>query len=120
MEHIFIVEDVAELKTVMPGSAQYVQLAAHTKPGDGGDGLFRWTSGKATANNGTIIGSTVASGGHWRRIYSGPVNVRWFGARGDGTEVSTEIQHAINTVAGGGTVLIPAGSYRLKKNLQLP
>jgi hypothetical protein len=120
MEHIFIVENVAELKTVMPGSAQYVQLAAHTKPGDGGDGLFRWTPGKATANNGTIVSSTVSSGGHWRRIYSGPVNVRWFGARGDGTEVSTEIQHAINTVAGGGTVLIPAGSYRLKNNLQLP
>ena len=119
MEHAFIVENIDELQTVMPGSAQYVQLAGHTDPGDGGDGLFRWTAEKAVPNNGTIIASRVASGGHWRRLDSGPVSVRWFGARGDGSEVSQQLQGAIDTVKGGGTVLIPSGSYRLKQPLKL-
>ena len=39
MEHIFVVDNVDELQGIMPGSAEYVQLAGHTRPGDGGEGL---------------------------------------------------------------------------------
>jgi len=48
-------------------------------PGDGGGGRF-WYDGTSTttANDGTVFTSAVM-GGRWRRIYSGPVLVDWFG-----------------------------------------
>ena len=51
---------------------------------------------------------------------SSPRNVKDFGARGDGTTDDTAaIQAAINTVglAGGGTILFPAGYYRITDTL---
>lgn len=51
------------------------------------------------------------------------INVRDFGAIGDGVaDDSTPIQNAINHVEslGGGTVLLPNGTYLVKKSLLLP
>ncbi|RYG58183.1 glycoside hydrolase family 28 protein, partial [bacterium] len=58
---------------------------------------------------------------------SGFYNVRTFGARGDGKTLDTPaINQAIETAAaaGGGTVLLPAGTYlalsiHLKSNIRL-
>jgi hypothetical protein len=119
MDHLFVVQNVAELKSLMPSSAQYVQMAGHTEPGDGGDGLFHWTAGAARPNDGTVIGSAHSSNGRWRRMYSGPINVRWFGARGNGKDVTEAIQSAIDVADGGGTVVIPSGSYLVTRPLKL-
>jgi hypothetical protein len=65
--------------------------------------LFVWITGTATSNNGTIVVPTTSNGGFWRRIFDGPINVRWFGARGNGTTDDTAaIQTAINAVASAG------------------
>lgn len=64
--------------------------------GDGGGGSFYYdqTSG-ATENGGTVIAPDSGTG-RWLRIYSGPINVRWFGAKGDGvTNDYTAIQAAL-------------------------
>lgn len=54
-------------------------------PNDGGGGLFRYNStSSATDNGGTTIAPNVGSG-RWERQYTGRVNVKWFGARGDNT-----------------------------------
>jgi hypothetical protein len=55
--------------------------------GDGGGGVFYWDPNASAADDGgTIINPTGHSGnGRWRRSYSGPVNVRWFGAVGNGS-----------------------------------
>jgi hypothetical protein len=56
------------------------------------------------------------------RIFSGPLNVRWFGARGDGVhDKSPAIRRAIaatthagiGSVNAGGRIYIPKGEYRL-------
>jgi len=119
VEHIYAVPNIAELKSVMPESAQAVQILGHTKPGDGGDGLFYWTAGSATPNDGTVVASDHSDSGHWRRMVSGPVNVRWFGARSDGTDVTKAMQSAIDSVPGGGTVLVPTGTYLVTSPLKL-
>lgn len=53
-----------------------------------------------------------------RRVFSGPVNVKWFNAKGDGVTDDTEaVQKAINACQiygiGYGTLYFPTGVYRV-------
>lgn len=81
--------------------------------GDGG-GLFRLDTTDTTSadNGGTII--VDAAGNRWKRQFTGPLNVRWFGARGDGTTNDTAaVQATIDAVVaiGSGVVYFPRGTY---------
>lgn len=78
--------------------------------GDGGGGQWYWDSGSSTtADTGTCVGASPA--GRWKRIYSGPVNARWFGAYGNGSNNDTPAITA--ALAAANHVFIPAGNYRL-------
>jgi len=81
-----------------------VQLLGYHERGDGGGGVFFWDDSKSQSehNGGTIIAGDAVLGvwdtagqeawftapsvgtGCWVREYSGAVNVKWFGAKGDG------------------------------------
>ena len=79
-------------------------------------GIFIYDSTKVSEDN----GGTNFNG--WIRQYSGAVNVKWFGAKGDGvTSASLSINSSLAAVyaAGGGTVLVPAGNYRLTSILKI-
>src|SRR5262249_23305973 len=96
-------------------------------PGDGGGGVFAWAffdGSGGVDDGGTVLHSSgfgnVASYG-WRRIYSGPLDVRWFGATGDGlTPGDAAIQRAIDAAAAplGGSVEIPPGVYMITATLK--
>ncbi len=63
-------------------------VGGYYAPNDGGGGLFYWSNDTATPDDGgTVIVPAPPTGGVrtgcWRRIFSGPFNVKWFGARGD-------------------------------------
>jgi hypothetical protein len=66
-------------------------------------------------NGGTII--VDANGARWKRAYDGPVNVKWFGAKGDGvTDDTAAIQAAISS--GAKRIIAPAGgNYRITSML---
>jgi hypothetical protein len=72
-------------------------LRGYYATGDGGEGLFEYDSSDTTStdNGGTIL--VDASDRRWKRqVAGGPLHVRWFGAKGDGsTNDYTAINNAI-------------------------
>ena len=96
------------------GSQTTVNVFGINNVFDGACGVFSVNTNDATSadNGGTIL--VDASGRRWYRRYSGAINVRWFGATGDGeTDDTTAIQKAIDYVYSlgkPGTVVIPQSS----------
>jgi hypothetical protein len=94
-------------------------------PIDEGGGVFVWSSNNITDDGGTrIVPNTSADAGiqgpGWVRIYSGPLNVQWFGAYGDGTHDDTlAIQAAINAAyrLRNKAVQFPVGQYRVSNTI---
>jgi hypothetical protein len=84
--------------------------------GDGGGGVFYWDAAIATGDDGgTVIVPSSSNGtGRWVRVWDGPLDVKWFGAVGNGVaNDSAAIQAAYDAAAArlGATVYFPAGTY---------
>jgi Pectate lyase superfamily protein len=118
-------DTMADLRALLaPTKAIIVHLLGYHTPSDGGGGVFRWDALSTLSDDGglTIIPKGSKTPGRWRRVTSGPVNVRWFGASPDASssENSASIQKAINSLPGsGGTVLFPAGAYRVADTIRV-
>lgn len=82
--------------------------------GDGGGGLWRWDAASVLADNlGTVLLPTGHVGaGRWLRVYSGAVNVCWFGASSNSSALinTTAIQYSIDNFD---TIYIPTGNYSI-------
>ncbi len=89
-------------------------------------GLFGWSTVIETDNNGTIIVPTPPPNGPrpsgcWKRIYSGAIDVRWFGAKGDNvnpdrTAIQAAVTHALRS---GEEVYFPPGFYLIDESIQI-
>ncbi len=105
------VTSIAALKALGPGVVPCLEVLGYYAPGDGGGGSFYWDALAAEPDDtGTIIApASNPSTGRWIRIYSGPLNVRWFGAKPDpSTQNDTAFNNAINALPGpGGTIFFP-------------
>ena len=102
-----------------------ILLQGFAAPADGGGGIFCWdATALAADNNGTIVRpNTVAPGlpGRWRRMYSGAINAKWFGAglgAADDQPVLQALIHFVGSLTGG-TIYLPAGLYRLSAPLTI-
>jgi len=132
--NIVILDTVVELKSIIgSGGTNNSRPAAivggYWAIGDGGGGMFYWEISSSSGDNGvtptqpgTIIVPTGSTSGRWVRVYSGPINVRWFGARGQGTDIddAPAINKAISVAgASRAAVFIPRGIYRLDAALNM-
>lgn len=112
----FKVETVAALKAVVATqrfNGQQVEVSGYYTSGDGGGGMFQFNSASsATDNGGTVLAPTTGTG-RWLRVYNAPLNVKWFGAKGDGsTNDTAAIQATISAgTASGVQVFLPAATY---------
>jgi hypothetical protein len=100
----FFCETIQLLSTSKKMGHKFCIVGGYHSNGDGGGGIFVWSDDSSVEpNGGTII---AASNGTWHRVYSGPVDVRWFGARSDIddnddetiTSNTVSIQNAVNFI----------------------
>lgn len=109
--------NINSLKTInpLPNPLEEFIVAGHFTSGDGGGGTFTWVPVSTqfpliSDDGGIIIRSTIQqyqNAGYFKRIFSGPVNVRWFGAKGDGSTDDTVAVHKARDAAKVGTVYFP-------------
>lgn len=110
------VPNIAALANVNPVSVQSnVWVMGYYAPGDGGEGSFTPTNSVSVTNLGTHVWVGQA-GWSWNRNYSGPINVKWFGAKGDGNDDTLAFQSA-NTSSN--SIFIPAGQYRITNSINV-
>ena len=124
------------LKTAnIDGIGCSVNVLGYHEPGDDGGGYFYWDANedKANHNGGTIIDPNIAfptdwsnatqqstwftagtGSGCWKRIYDGAVNVKWFGAVGDGvTDDTVAIQSAFDSLNVYSSIKIANGIFNI-------
>jgi hypothetical protein len=120
--------NIAALRTNTPVANQVAVVSGYYSNGDGGGGEFYGVTGGSYTDDGAL---TIVPGGGtgttaWKRIVTGPLNVKWFGAKGDGSNDDTSaIQAAIDvatvkvqTVIASkvdfvsNDVFVPAGVYK--------
>ncbi|HUQ66460.1 MAG TPA: hypothetical protein VM101_09910 [Flavitalea sp.] len=90
----------------------------------GREGVFYYDSKDVTSldNGGTVI---VNGTKRYKRMYSGPLDARWFGMKGDwngtaGTENSAAFKAAIAAAKKDEVLLIPAGQYYVNSSITMP
>jgi len=108
------VASLRELSVAGASSSWTAILQGCLAASDGGGGVFFWDSASTLADDTglTVKPNAIAGPGRWRRIYSGPVNVKWFGAKGDRSDPATDDTSPINAaIAASRWVFLPAGTY---------
>ena len=102
------IEELKSFDVTSIGDNISTNVLGYYTEGDGGGGTFFWDADSIEDDNaGTIIEATDVTTGRWKRVYSDAVNVRWFGAKGDG---STNDQPAIQAAIDCGTRVLEFSS----------
>ncbi|GEM_PF-3143599 len=108
------------------------QLRAETSPNAGciyfvtnigQEGPYYYDSGDTTSSDNTGLVIVSTSGARFKRIFDGAVNVKWFGAKGDGaTDDTAAFQAAINSVIAHGNrnLIAPTASYKIAGTILVP
>ncbi|MCR8558138.1 glycoside hydrolase family 55 protein [Mucilaginibacter sp. BJC16-A38] len=95
---------------------EFIFVQGSTTTGDGGQGTFFWDPAVTIGtDNATIF--VISGSGAWVRLYSEYVNVKWFGALGDGVHDDTAAIN--NALTHFNTVEITAGIYNIS-NIVIP
>jgi len=122
----YVLSTVAELKlAVGKEQGDKAFIGGYYADGDGGGGDFYWDTVSVEADNGgTIFQVTGTTTGRWKRIYSGSVSVKWFGAKGDwngttGTDDTSAFQNAINSLGAKGGVIMYDGKHLMDSALTI-
>lgn len=116
---------IAALKAVsVPANGTVYEVAGYNTVNDGGGGLFVYIAADATTDNGGTVFAPDVGSGRWNRLLdlAGPIDLRWFGATGNGsTDDTTRIQAAF-TYGGSNvaTMWVPAGYTFIYSALTIP
>lgn len=94
-----------------------ILLGYYTR-GDGGGGELYWDNASTeVADNGLVFQVSGVSTGRWKRICDGSINVKCFGAVGNGTADDTNaIQNASDKNKG---LYFPPGNYKITDTIKI-
>ncbi len=100
-----------------------VLVGGRTAASDGGGGVFSWMADLAAVDDAATIIVPTTGQGAWKRIFSGALDIRWFGAVGrnsaaDGPGITAALAAAARR--GGGTIFVPAGEYFITRSIVIP
>lgn len=117
------VDTIADLRSISYPANTVWASGYHTKnDGAFGSHIFRLKGVKTTEtdNGGTVIIATIGGTDYVYELqYDGAINVKWFGAKGDGvTDDTTAIQAAID-FGEGKTVFFPEGIFYITSTLRV-
>ena len=119
----YIVSNMEDLLALKPAETKaIVMMKGYYSSGDGGGGTFYYDAAARNQDNGaTVIRSDSTKGRFVRDCEENYVNVKWFGAKGDGsTDDTAAIQAAIDALpGGGGTVSLPGGTYNISSATEM-
>lgn len=111
------VNTIADLPAINPSTIYTnIFVAGYRTANDGGEGQFTYVASSAISTNLGTVFKPASGSGRWLRQYSGALDVRWFGALGDGsTDDTTAFQSALDSLTDGGVLEVPAKatSYRI-------
>ena len=79
---IIVVADTTALKAYSPTTQHQLYVTDQNTAG-----IFQYYASGYTANGGTVFAANTS--GFWVRQFSGPTNLKWFGAKGDGVTDDT-------------------------------
>jgi len=108
---------IAELRAMTAAPTSNAVYYVNDK---GQEGVFAYDPQDVTSqdNIGTIL--VTASGARFKRVYDDALNIRWFGAKGDGvTDDTAAIQQCVNA-AKTATVYIPEGVFKITSTIIIP
>lgn len=105
-------------------------VGGYAAQNDGGGGVFYWSTTSGVDDGGTVIvpvsggdAGPGASGACWKRIYSGALNAKWFGATGNGSTDDTGALRAAIAAAASlpvpASVYVASGTYKLSSTVAL-
>lgn len=123
-----VLDTVADMRLFNGRTGEAVIMAGESEAGDGGGGLFWWEQGVTTGDDGsTVLVPTTSPTGRWRRLLDAgasgdAVDVRSFGAKGDGTTDDTAAIASARAaaIAQSKDLYFPAGVYRQSAALDHP
>lgn len=89
------VANYAALRALAAGAYNYVEVGGYSAVGDGGGGLFYWSPSSSLADDSgiTIRPASAPATGRWIRLFTGAINVRWFGSGASGTSLASALSY---------------------------
>lgn len=100
-----IVKRIGDLSAVTPSENEIYEVLGYYEPGDTGGGMFYWDplEPAGSDNKGTVFARNPNMPGCWKRLFSGDVNTKWFGAKGDGlADDAAPLERAMNFARSNG------------------
>lgn len=119
---LFSADNVAALRLIAT-HPPFAILRGFSTPGDGGGGLYYYDVASTATDDGqdVIQPTDVTGAGRYialARTNLTPINVKWFGARGNGTTNDTvAIQNALTASANTCELYFPPGTYIISSPL---
>jgi hypothetical protein len=117
-----LVPNVAALRAFDPGglpAGTRASINGCFADNDGGGGDFIFEPGSSDRDDTGDVIAPDSGKGRWLRVFEGDVNIRWFGARGDGkADDAGPLQAAIDaSLRRGCGVHVPAGRFHIRRGL---